>query len=63
PDSGLAIGFVHNRLLTPLVVTDHAAFVGLYALTRRAVATARKRGYRPVRSMGAPYWEAGAVAG
>ncbi|MFV0493576.1 serine hydrolase domain-containing protein [Mycobacterium sp.] len=63
PDSGLAIGFVHNRLLTPLVVTDHAAFVGLYALTRRAVATARKRGYRPVRSMGAPYWEEEAVEG
>ena len=35
PDSGLAFGFVHNRLLTPLVVSDQAGFVATAALIRR----------------------------
>lgn len=38
PASGLAIGFVHNRLLTPFVALDHAGFVGTAALIRRGVA-------------------------
>ncbi|WP_236975671.1 MULTISPECIES: serine hydrolase domain-containing protein [Mycobacterium] len=63
PETGLAIGVVHNRLLTPLVLTDHAAFVGLYKLARQAAAKARKRGYRPVHGLGAPYFEPGAAAG
>lgn len=63
PETGVAIGVVHNRLLTPLVLTDHAAFVALYALVRQAAAKARKRGYRPVHGIGAPYSEPGAVAG
>lgn len=63
PESGLAIAVVHNRLLTPLVLTDHAAFVALAALIRQGAAKARKRGYRPVHGLGAPYSEPGAVAG
>src|SRR5690606_5927457 len=34
PETGLAIGYVHNRLLTPMLI-DQAAFVGLNALIRR----------------------------
>ena len=55
PESGLAFGFVHNRLLTPFVVTDQAGFVATAALIRRGVARARKKGYRPVREFGSPY--------
>ena len=46
PADGLAFAFVHNRLLTPFVITDHAGFVGIYALIRQAAAKARKRGFR-----------------
>ena len=63
PASGLAFALVHNRLLTPLVMTDHAAFVGIYALIRKAAEKARKRGFRPVTEFGAPFNEPGAVAG
>ena len=44
PAAGMSIGFVHNRLLTPMLL-DQAAFVGLHALIRRDAAQARKRGY------------------
>ena len=63
PATGLAFSLVHNRLLTPFVMTDHAAFVGIYALIRNAAAKARKRGFQPVTEFGAPYSEPGAVAG
>lgn len=63
PASGLAFSLVHNRLLTPFVMTDHAAFVGIYALMRKAAAKARKRGFEPVTELGSPYREPGAVAG
>ncbi|MGD1174040.1 serine hydrolase domain-containing protein [Mycobacterium seoulense] len=63
PASGLAFSLVHNRLLTPFVMTDHAAFVGLYALIRKAAEKARKRGFEPVTEYGAPFFEPGAVAG
>ena len=63
PADGVAFALVHNRLLTPFVMTDHAAFVGIYALIRQAAAKARKRGLRPVAEFGAPYSEPGAVAG
>ncbi|AFC49489.1 lipL [Mycobacterium intracellulare MOTT-02] len=63
PASGVAFALVHNRLLTPLVMSDHAAFVGIYALIRRAADKARKRGFRPVTEFGAPFCEPGAVAG
>jgi CubicO group peptidase (beta-lactamase class C family) len=63
PSSGVAFSLVHNRLLTPFVMTDHAAFVGIYALIRKAAEKARKRGFEPVTEYGAPYFEPGAVAG
>lgn len=55
PASGLAFGFVHNRLLTPFVVTDQAGFVVTDALIRAGAAAARRHGYRPVGDFGAPY--------
>ena len=63
PAEGVAFALVHNRLLSPFVMTDHAAFVGIYALIRQAAATARKRSLRPVTEFGAPFTEHGAVAG
>jgi CubicO group peptidase (beta-lactamase class C family) len=62
PESGLAIAVVHNRLLTPFSLSDHAAFVGLAALIRQGVEKTRKRGYRPVHGLGAPYSATGDVA-
>lgn len=58
PASGLAFGFVHNRLLTPLVVADQAGFVAMAALIRRGVALARKHGFAAVTEHGAPYADA-----
>ena len=49
--------------MTALVMTDHAAFVGIHALVRRAVEKARKDGFRPVTEFGARFSEPGAVAG
>jgi len=63
PATGLAFAFVHNRLLSPFVATDHAGFVLISALLSRAAAKARKRGFQPVTEFGAPYSESGAVAG
>jgi CubicO group peptidase (beta-lactamase class C family) len=63
PAEGVAFALVHNRLLTPFVMTDHAAFVGIYALIRQAAAKARRRGLQPVTEFGAPFAEPGAVAG
>jgi CubicO group peptidase (beta-lactamase class C family) len=54
PGSGMAIGFVHNRLLTPMMV-DQAAFVGLGSLLRSGAEAARKRGPQAVPHFGAPY--------
>ncbi|MCV7123738.1 esterase/beta-lactamase LipL [Mycobacterium lacus] len=63
PATGVAFALVHNRLLTPFVLTDHAGFAALYALIRRAAAKARKRGFEPVAEFGSPFREPGAVAG
>jgi CubicO group peptidase (beta-lactamase class C family) len=63
PDSGLAFGFVHNRLLSPFVVVDHAGFVATGALLRRGAAEARKHGFERVADFGSPFPEPGAVAG
>ncbi len=63
PADGVAFALVHNRLLTPFVATDHAAFVGLYALIRKAAAQVRKRGFRPVTEFGSPFAEPGAAVG
>jgi CubicO group peptidase (beta-lactamase class C family) len=63
PSTGLAFAFVHNRLLSPFVVSDHAGFLAIGALLRQAAAKAQKRGFRPVTEFGAPYYELGAAAG
>ncbi|MGB9252600.1 MAG: serine hydrolase domain-containing protein [Mycobacterium sp.] len=63
PESGLAFGFVHNRLLTPFVVVDHAGFVATGALCRMGAAQARKDGFERVADFGSPFAEPGAVAG
>jgi CubicO group peptidase (beta-lactamase class C family) len=57
PQSGLAFGFVHNRLLTPLVVADQAGFVAMATLIRRGVAQARRQGFGAVAKYGAPFSE------
>lgn len=54
PSTGLSFGFVHNRLLTPMLL-DQVSFAGLHALIRRDAAHARKRGYVTTPAFGAPY--------
>jgi CubicO group peptidase (beta-lactamase class C family) len=63
PTTGVAFGFVHNRLLTPFVLTDHVGMVALGSLLRQAAAKVKKRGFEPVTDFGAPFAEPGAVAG
>lgn len=63
PASGVAFAFVHNRLLSPFVVVDHAGFVAMGAMLRRGVSLARRRGFQRVPDLGAPFPEPGAVAG
>jgi CubicO group peptidase (beta-lactamase class C family) len=63
PASGLAFGFVHNRLLTPFVALDHAGFVGTAALIRRGVARGRRHGITSVPLLGAPFAEWDAATG
>ena len=62
PASGLAFGFVHNRLLTRMVL-DQAVFAGLSALIRRDAARARTKGYETMPAFGAPYDVPRPVAG
>jgi CubicO group peptidase (beta-lactamase class C family) len=57
PATGLAFGFVHNRLLTPLVVGDQAGFVATAALVRRGAAQSRKYGFAPVAEAGSSFAE------
>jgi hypothetical protein len=54
---------VHNRLLSPFLVLDHSGVATLGNLLKRGVASARKRGFRPVTEFGAPFSAPGAVAG
>jgi CubicO group peptidase (beta-lactamase class C family) len=54
PSTGMSFGFVHNRLLTPMVF-DQATFVGLGALLRLAAMAARRRGPHAVPELGAPF--------
>jgi CubicO group peptidase (beta-lactamase class C family) len=63
PNSGLSFGFVHNRLLSPFVVVDHAGFVATSMLLRRAAAEARRYGFERVSDFGAPFSEPGAAVG
>jgi CubicO group peptidase (beta-lactamase class C family) len=62
PASGMSFGFVHNRLLTPMLL-DQVAFGGLHALIRRDAARARRRGFATVPHFGAPYEVPRPVAG
>lgn len=54
PATRMAFAFVHNRLLSPMVL-DQIAFVGLAALVRRGTAQARERGAQSVPELGAPF--------
>lgn len=62
PATGLSFGFVHNRLLTRMVL-DQATFAAIYGLIRRDAAQARKRGYETMPALGAPYDVPRPVAG
>ena len=62
PASGLSFGFVHNRLLTRMLL-DQATFAGLHVLIRKDAAQARKRGYETMPALGAPYDVQRPVAG
>ena len=55
PEEGLSFALVHNRLLTPLLISDQTGFAATGALVRRDAARARKRGFGPVREFGSPY--------
>jgi CubicO group peptidase (beta-lactamase class C family) len=54
PDTGSSFGFVHNRLLTPMVF-DSVAFAGLARPLRSALSAARTRGAQTVPQFGATY--------
>jgi CubicO group peptidase (beta-lactamase class C family) len=56
PESGLAFAFVHNRLLTPLVLSDQAGFVGMGALVRLGATVARRQGFAPIAESGSAYY-------
>ena len=62
PATGLSFAFVHNRLLTEMML-DQVTFAGLHALIRRDAAAARKRGYETTPAFGAPYDVPRPVAG
>jgi CubicO group peptidase (beta-lactamase class C family) len=62
PATGLSFGFVHNRLLTQMVL-DQFTFAGLAALIRKDAAAARKRGFDTMPAFGAPYKVPRPVAG
>ncbi|HZQ33302.1 MAG TPA: serine hydrolase domain-containing protein [Mycobacterium sp.] len=54
PETGSAFGFIHNRLLTPMLF-DMASFAVLARPLRTAIAAARDAGPHPVPEFGAPY--------
>ncbi|MHA3022103.1 esterase/beta-lactamase LipL [Mycobacterium sp. BMJ-28] len=55
PATGLAFGYVHNRLLTPMLVPDQAGFVATAALIRHAAGRARQRGFSAIPQFGAAF--------
>lgn len=63
PATGVAFALVHNRLLSPFVMTDYGGLAAIYNLIRNSVGQARKRGFTPITEFGSPYVESGAVAG
>lgn len=54
PDTASAFAFVHNRLLTPMLL-DMGSFAALAQPMRNAIAAARKNDAMQVRDFGAPY--------
>ncbi len=54
PETASAFGYVHNRLLTPMVF-DMASFAGLARPLRSAITAARHAGPLEVPEFGAPY--------
>jgi CubicO group peptidase (beta-lactamase class C family) len=56
PATGMAFGFVHNRLLSKMVL-DQISFVGLGALIRRGASLAREHGAQSVPTLGSPFTE------
>jgi CubicO group peptidase (beta-lactamase class C family) len=54
PETNSSFGFVHNRLLTPLLF-DMGSFAGLAAPLRNAISTARHTGALEVPQFGATY--------
>jgi CubicO group peptidase (beta-lactamase class C family) len=58
PATGSAFAFVHNRLLTPMVL-DMASFAGLARPLRNAITAARHNGIKAVPQYGARYREPG----
>jgi CubicO group peptidase (beta-lactamase class C family) len=61
PESGSAFAFIHNRLLTPMVL-DMASFAGLGRPLRNAITAARHAGPLQVPRYGAHYREPGQTA-
>jgi len=60
PSTGSAFAFIHNRLLTPMVL-DMASFAGLARPLRNAITAARHNGPMPVPLYGARYREPAAA--
>ncbi|MEI7543765.1 MAG: serine hydrolase domain-containing protein [Mycobacteriaceae bacterium] len=60
PESGLAFALVHNRLLTPFLMSDQAGFVAMAALVRRGAGQARRHGFTPITELGSAYGHSGA---
>ena len=58
PEAGSAFAFVHNRLLTPMVL-DMASFAGLARPLRSAITAARHAGAMAVPQYGGRYREPG----
>ena len=63
PATGLAFGFVHNRLLTPMVASDQAGFVATAAMIRHGVSSARRHGHVPITPFGAAFDDLHRAAG
>ena len=55
PEAGLAFAMVHNRLLTPLLVSDQAGFVAIAALVRLGATVARRQGFEPITELGSAF--------
>ncbi|MCH9667774.1 MAG: beta-lactamase family protein [Actinomycetia bacterium] len=58
PETGSSFGYVHNRLLTPLLF-DMGSFAALAPLLGNAIASARRDGLLEVPDFGAPFHDPG----